>query len=122
MRRYIIRRLIEMVPTTFGVLVLTFLLFHVVGGSPAEVVLGKNATAEALAAFDARYGYDKPLLCGRWTEIRALGVTPREKLEKRAGTGLSRLTLTYALPAGVYRVNAGRVGVVGFCRTPIGKA
>ena len=109
MRRYIIRRLIEMVPTTFGVLVLTFLLFHVVGGSPAEVVLGKNATAEALAAFDARYGYDKPLLCGRWTEIRALGVTPREKLEKRDGTGLSRLTLTYALPAGVYRVNAGHV-------------
>jgi peptide/nickel transport system permease protein len=58
MKRYIIRRIAEMAPTTLGVMVLTFLLFHVVGGSPAEVVLGKNATAESLALFDARYGYD----------------------------------------------------------------
>lgn len=109
MRRYIIRRLIEMVPTTFGVLVLTFLLFHVVGGSPAEVVLGKNATAEALAAFDARYGYDKPLLYGNWTVTRALGATARDKLERRVGTELRRLPIAYALPAGTYRVNAGQV-------------
>jgi peptide/nickel transport system permease protein len=109
MKRYIIRRLLEMVPTTFGVLVLTFLLFHVVGGSPAEVVLGKNATAEALAAFDARYGYDKPLLCGRWSGIRALGETPCGKLERRAESGLLRVPLAYPLPAGTYRVNAGRV-------------
>ena len=41
---------------------LTFVLFHVVGGSPALTVLGKNATAESIAAFNHRYGYDKPLL------------------------------------------------------------
>ena len=106
MRRYIIRRLLESVPTTFGVLVLTFLLFHVVGGSPAEVVLGKNATSEALAAFDARFGYDKPLICGNWTAIRAMGVTPRDRLPEPSATGFSRLPLTYALPAGTYRINA----------------
>jgi peptide/nickel transport system permease protein len=109
MKRYIIRRLLEIVPTTFGVLVLTFLLFHVVGGSPAEVVLGKNASAEALAAFDARFGYDKPLLCGRWTAIRALAKleTRNWKLETREGR--VRLPITYALPAGTYRVHAGQV-------------
>ncbi len=58
-----------MIPTTFGVLVLTFVLFHVVGGSPAEVVLGKNASSESLAAFDAHHGYDRPLLMGRWSRI-----------------------------------------------------
>lgn len=99
----------EMIPTTFGVLVLTFLLFHVVGGSPAEVVLGKNATAEALASFDARYGYDKPLLCGNWTGFRAMHVTGRGKLERQKVSGLDRLPITYALPAGVYRVNVGQV-------------
>lgn len=62
MFRYIARRLLELVPTTFGILVLTFVLFHVVGGSPALAVLGKNATKESIAAFNARYGYDKPLL------------------------------------------------------------
>ena len=65
MLKYVLRRLAETVPTTFGVLLLTFVLFNVVGGSPAEVVLGKNATAEAVAAFNRKWGYDKPLLVGR---------------------------------------------------------
>jgi len=121
MRRYVIRRLLEMVPTTFGVLVLTFLLFHVVGGSPAEVVLGKNATAEALAHFDARYGYDKPLLCGHWAKTRAVGATPAAKLPKRGGTELRRVPIAYALPPGAYRINAGQV-LLGLRETATGEA
>ncbi len=62
MIRYAAKRLLELIPTTFGILVLTFILFHVVGGSPAEVVLGKNATKESIAAFNHKYGYDRPLL------------------------------------------------------------
>ena len=62
MLRYITRRLLELVPTTIGILMLTFVLFHVVGGSPALTVLGKNATKESIEAFNHRYGYDKPLL------------------------------------------------------------
>jgi len=98
-----------MVPTTLGVLVLTFVLFHVVGGSPAEIVLGKNATSESLAAFDARYGYDTPLLFGTWAAIRALGPVPKEKLQAGPDTALFHVPLAYELPAGTYRVNAGRV-------------
>jgi peptide/nickel transport system permease protein len=71
MLRYLLRRLLELIPTTAGVLLLTFLLFHVVGGSPAEVALGQHANAVSLAAFDARYGYDKPLISGRWAPSRA---------------------------------------------------
>ena len=65
MIRYVFRRLWETVPTTVGILLLTFALFNVVGGSPAEVVLGKNATAESIAAFNRKWGYDKPLLIGK---------------------------------------------------------
>ena len=64
MLRYVLRRLGEAVPTTIGILLLTFALFNVVGGSPAEVVLGKNATKEAIAAFNHKWGYDKPLIFG----------------------------------------------------------
>ena len=97
MLRYTLKRILQIIPTTLGVLVLTFLLFHVVGGSPAEVVLGKNATAEALAAFDSRYGYDKPLICGRWSPVRAVP---------------GALPLLYHLPGGTtYRLNAHRVYV-----------
>ena len=61
MLKYIIRRLLEVIPTTFGIIVLTFVLFNVVGGSPAQVILGKNATKESIAAFNHKYGYDLPL-------------------------------------------------------------
>ena len=65
MLRYVIRRVLEMIPTTVGVLLLTFALFNVVGGSPAETILGKNASAESIAAFNRQYGYDKPLVFAR---------------------------------------------------------
>lgn len=54
-----------MIPTTVGVLLLTFTLFNVVGGSPAETVLGKNASAESIAAFNRQYGFDRPLVFAR---------------------------------------------------------
>ena len=62
MLKYVLRRLWETIPTTIGILLLTFALFNVVGGSPAEVVLGKNASAESIAAFNHKWGYDKPLV------------------------------------------------------------
>ncbi|MBQ4384822.1 MAG: ABC transporter permease [Kiritimatiellae bacterium] len=62
MLKYALRRIAEVIPTTVGILLLTFLLFNVVGGSPAEVILGKNATAESIAAFNRKWGYDKPLI------------------------------------------------------------
>ncbi|MBR6588606.1 MAG: ABC transporter permease [Kiritimatiellae bacterium] len=61
MLKYIGKRLLEVIPTTFGIILLTFVLFNVVGGSPAQVILGKNATAESIAAFNHKYGYDLPL-------------------------------------------------------------
>lgn len=64
MLRYIARRLLELIPTTFGILLLTFVLFNVVGGSSAAaaVMLGKNATKEAIEQFNKKHGYDKPLV------------------------------------------------------------
>ena len=62
MLRYAVRRLLELIPTTFGIILLTFVLFNVVGGSSAQVVLGKNATKASIEAFNKRYGYDKPLI------------------------------------------------------------
>lgn len=105
MQRYIIRRVLEMIPTTLGILLLTFLLFHVVGGSPAQVVLGKNATPESLEAFDAKYGYDKPIFLGHWAKTRAL----EDQICKappgmQASSGFWQIPLAFALPQGVYRL------------------
>ena len=49
-----------MIPTLIGVTLLTFVLFNVVSGSPAMIVLGKNASAAAIAEYDHMHGYDQP--------------------------------------------------------------
>ena len=72
MLKYVLKRLWETIPTTIGILLLTFVLFNVVGGSPAEVILGKNATAESVAAFNHKWGFDKPLIIGTRDEGRGI--------------------------------------------------
>jgi peptide/nickel transport system permease protein len=72
MWRYVLKRLAQAVPTVVGVVLITFVLFNVVGGSPAAMVLGQNAGARSLEEFDDARGYNKPLFFGRWTATRAL--------------------------------------------------
>jgi len=71
MLRYIIRRTLYMVPTVFGVILVTFVLFNMAGGDPAVMKLGKNTSPKLLEDFDIQRGYNKPLIAGRWGGIRA---------------------------------------------------
>ncbi len=87
MTRYILRRLLYMIPTLLGVLVITFALFNVVGGSPAGMALGKNASPQALEEFDEARGYNKPVLAGRWTTTRACPDAVGQ--DRKAGPGQS---------------------------------
>ena len=61
MWRYIFRRTLQMIPTVFGVVLITFILFNLVGGSPARQVLGQHAQPETLEQFDEIRGFNKPL-------------------------------------------------------------
>jgi len=70
MARYILRRILQMAPTVFGVIVITFVLFNIVGGSPAMMTLGKNVSPKALEEFDEQRGFNKPLFFGNWTKTR----------------------------------------------------
>ncbi len=71
MTRFVIRRVLYMIPMVLGVILITFLLFNVVGGSPASMALGKNVTPQALEEFDEERGFNKPVLFGWWTTTRA---------------------------------------------------
>ncbi len=72
MFRYILRRILQMIPTVLGVILITFVLFNVVGGSPARLTLGQHATAQALEEYDEVRGFNRPLLLGQWATTRAL--------------------------------------------------
>ena len=71
MLKYIIRRVLYMVPTVFGVILITFILFNVAGGDPAAQRLGKQATPLDLEEYDRLRGFNKPLVFGWWGSTRA---------------------------------------------------
>ena len=95
MLRYIIRRIFQMIPTVFGVIVITFILFNIVGGSPAAMTLGKNVLPKALEEFDEQRGFNKPLLLGRWSATRAYEDTT---FERNAGPWRQVEGVTYTAP------------------------
>lgn len=61
MRAYILRRIALAVPVLLGVSALAFLLLHLIPGDVAQVLLGQDATAEALQKLRANLGLDRPL-------------------------------------------------------------
>lgn len=62
MIKYIIRRLLYLIPVLLGVSFIIFVLFNLVSGDPTAVLLGKNATAKQMAELREQLGLNKPLL------------------------------------------------------------
>lgn len=61
MIKYIIRRLLYLIPVLLGVSFIIFVLFNLVSGDPTGVLLGKNATAKQMAELREQLGLNKPL-------------------------------------------------------------
>ncbi|MEI8138264.1 MAG: ABC transporter permease [bacterium] len=105
MTRFIIRRVLYMVPMVLGVILVTFLLFNVVGGSPASMALGKNVSPQALEEFDEQRGFNKPVIFGWWTTTRAFPARDfSEPVKLFAGTNLAVQLLFPLRPDSCYRV------------------
>ncbi len=68
MKKYVLKRLLSLLPTIFIVSVVIFLLVHLTPGDPAAAMLGEDATQADIAALHAKLGLDDPLLVqyGRW--------------------------------------------------------
>lgn len=60
MKKYIIKRLIWMIPVVIGVTILIFTLMYFVPGDPALIILGNNATEQDLINKRAELGLDRP--------------------------------------------------------------
>jgi peptide/nickel transport system permease protein len=59
--KFIVRRILLTVPILFLVSVFAFLLIHLIPGDPAQVILGEDATPEALHALRQSLDLDKPI-------------------------------------------------------------
>ena len=61
MRRYVVRRLLLLVPVLVGVSIIIFMVLHLSPGDPAEIMLGSQATQADLERLRAELGLTEPL-------------------------------------------------------------
>lgn len=57
---YILRKVINMIPTLFGVCLIIFVLFNLFAPDPALLLLGKHGTVEQIAQIHRELGLDRP--------------------------------------------------------------
>jgi peptide/nickel transport system permease protein len=102
---YTIRRLMYSVPILFGVALVVFSLFHLVGGDPAQLLLGKHATAERVAVVRAELGLDQPLPVQFGNYLKEIvtfdfgkSYTTREEIRQKISDGFIP-TLCLSVPA-----------------------
>lgn len=57
---YTIKRLLQLIPVLLGMTFLVFMLIRAIPGNPAQVILGQQATKEAVEALTIKLGLDQP--------------------------------------------------------------
>jgi len=62
MTKYILRRLVMMIPVLLGVTFIVFFIMNLTPGDPAAIILGDHATAETLAQTREELGLNDPLI------------------------------------------------------------
>ncbi len=62
MWKYIVKRLLWMIPVLFGIAVVIFTIMYFCPGDPAAAILGNGATPEAIAVKRADMGLDDPYM------------------------------------------------------------
>ncbi|HEX9246024.1 MAG TPA: ABC transporter permease [bacterium] len=61
MSRYILRRVITLMPILLGVSAAAFLMIHLLPGDPATVYLGEHASPDSIKRVQHEFGLDRPL-------------------------------------------------------------
>jgi len=85
MLHYMGRRLLQLIPVLLGMTFIVFMLIRAIPGNPAQVILGQQATKEAVEALNASLGLDKPWYTQYFSYLAGifqgdLGVSLRTKL------------------------------------------
>lgn len=62
MYRYILKRILSMIPVLLGVTIIVFTLMYISPGSPAAIMLGTEATPEGIAKMEEEMGLNDPYL------------------------------------------------------------
>lgn len=70
MARFVVRRLLLLVPILLGVSLLLFFWIRALPGTPAQAILGERATPAAIERFNRQYGLNRPLHVQYWAYLK----------------------------------------------------
>jgi peptide/nickel transport system permease protein len=91
MLRFVVRRLLLLIPILVGLSILVFVWIRALPGSPAESLLGEHATPQAVAQIRHQYGLDKPIYVQYWAYLKTI-------LSGNLGTSIATTrTVTYEI-------------------------
>ena len=62
MLKYIVKRILMLIPVLLGVTFIVFFILSLSPGNPAAIILGESATEESLRALEIELGLDKPVV------------------------------------------------------------
>ncbi len=62
MFKYILKRLLLMIPTLFGVVLIVFTIMNMTPGDPGRTILGTSASQEQVDQLNHELGYDQPFV------------------------------------------------------------
>jgi peptide/nickel transport system permease protein len=72
MLRFVIRRLLQLIPILLGLSILLFAWLRLLPGGPASALLGERATPERIAAINRAYGLDQPIWVQYWRYLKQI--------------------------------------------------
>jgi peptide/nickel transport system permease protein len=113
MLRFVVRRLLLLIPILLGLSILVFFWIRHLPGGPAAALLGERATPEAVAAIRHQYGLDKPIYVqyGRYVkQIVTLNFGTSVTTREEVTTEFKRrfpATVELALAAGLFAIVFG---------------
>jgi peptide/nickel transport system permease protein len=113
MLRFVVRRLLLLIPILIGLSILVFFWIRHLPGGPAAALLGERATPEAVEAIRHQYGLDKPIYVqyGKYAkQIVTLNFGTSVTTREEVTTEFKRrfpATIELALAAGLFAVVFG---------------
>jgi peptide/nickel transport system permease protein len=68
--KFVVRRLLLLVPILLGLSILVFVWIRALPGGPAQALLGERATEESVKQIEHQYQLDKPIHVQYWTYLK----------------------------------------------------
>jgi peptide/nickel transport system permease protein len=71
--RFVVRRLLLLVPILLGLSLLVFLWIRALPAGPAQSLLGERATPETIRQIEEQYGLNEPIHVQYWSYLKTVG-------------------------------------------------